>query len=164
MKSLNGIFREIDQIGLDGIKNKKQKKRKKTVKPKQKPVKRVSVAHTKTFHKKKHQIPVIIYSTIDKHEIIYGEKALKKRFPNYLERHTQDYDIYTKTPLKDAREAERALDKSFGGNYFYVKPAQHPGTYKVVAYANQEGYADYSKPEGRIPYDVIDGKKYVKLN
>jgi len=150
MKSLKSIFDEIDKLGLTGFKPK--------------PSKNISIKHTQTFHKKKNMIPIIIRSTIDKHEIIYGEHALKKRFPKYLERPTQDYDIYTPYPKRDAEEAERALDHSFGGNFFYVKPAQHPGTYKVVAYANEEGYADYSKPEGNVPYDVIDGKKYVKLS
>jgi len=163
MKSLKNIFEEIDKLGLDGITNIKIAQPTNIFKT-ETPTKKVSVKHTQKFHKNKHKIPIIIYSTIDKHEIVYGEHALKKRFPKYLERPTQDYDIYSNTPKKDAKEAERALDQSFGGDFFYVKPAQHPGTYKVVAHANQEGYADYSKPDGKIPYETIDGKKYVKLS
>lgn len=160
VKSLYSVFKNIDDIGLDGTPKKRRKKR--TVKPK-KVLKSYPVDKTKKFHKNKHHIPSVIFSTIDNKEIIYGEHALKARFPNYLERPTTDYDVYSKTPHKSAREAEQALDKKFGGDFFYTKQAQHPGTYKVVAHANNEGYADFTKPEKKIPYDVIRGKKYAKL-
>lgn len=126
-------------------------------------VKHITTKHTKHFHKNKHMIPSIVLRTIGKKEIVYGEMALKKRFPYYLERPTQDYDVLSMTPEKDAREAERALDKQFGGDFFYVKPGRHPGTWRVMAHANQEGYADFTKPEGRIPFEKIHGKNYVKL-
>ena len=88
---------------------------------------------------------------------------MNKRFPNFLDRHTEDFDIYSTHPKKDARQAERRLDRAFGGDYFYVKAAMHPGTWKVVAHANETGYADYTKPDKRVPFDRIGGKKYVKL-
>lgn len=118
----------------------------------------------KKFHQGKKEIPKIVLRKTGSKEIVYGERALNARFPSYLDRPTTDYDIYSPTPLKDARQTERALDKHFGGDYFYVKPAQHKGTYKVVSKINEEGYADYTKPEGKIPSDVIRGKRYVKLS
>ena len=125
----------------------------------------VSLKHSETFHKKKKQIPAIVRKTIGKDEVIYGERALNARFPNWLDRHTEDFDVYSKTPKKDAKQSERALDKAFGGNYFYTEPAQHKGTHKVKAYANQTGYVDYTKPEKKMPpSEVINGKRYVKLN
>ena len=117
-----------------------------------------------TFHRKKRNIPKVVLSTIGKKEVIYGARALNKRFPKHLDRQTTDYDVYSPTPQKDARQAERRLDKHFGGDYFHVKQAQHKGTYKVVSKINGEGYADFTKPEQKIPADKIGGKRYVKLS
>ena len=131
---------------------------------KEKPIKRVSLAHTKQFHKKKHKIGAVILSKVDDSEIIYGARALNVRFPKYLDRHTTDYDIFTNQPKRNAVESEKALDKEFGGDFFHTEAAQHEGTYKVKAHANQEGYADYTKPDDDIPYQKIRGKKYIDLD
>ena len=131
---------------------------------KEKPIKRVSLAHTKQFHKKKHKIGAVILSKVDDSEIIYGARALNVRFPKYLDRHTTDYDIFTNQPKRNAMESEKALDKEFGGDFFHTEAAQHEGTYKVKAHANQEGYADYTKPDDDIPYEKIRGKKYIDLD
>lgn len=119
---------------------------------------------SKTFHKRKGVISKVILNQTDKHEVIYGARALNKRFPKWLDKPTQDYDIYSKTPRKDAIQTEKALDKRFKGDHFYTEPAQHKGTWKVKAHTNKEGYADYTKPKGKIPYDTIGGKNYVKLS
>lgn len=125
---------------------------------------KVSVKKTKKFHKKKHLIDDIILSTIGKNEVIYGEQALRAYFPKYLERHTQDYDVYSSKPFRDARQAEHKLDKKFGGDFFYVKPAQHPGTYKVMSNVNEEGYADFTRKPPKTKYKKIHGKNYISLN
>jgi len=117
-----------------------------------------------TFHRKKKNIPKVVRRTIGNKEIIYGARALNKRFPPHLDRHTTDFDVFSPTPKKDAIQTEKALDKHFGGDYFEVKPAQHPGTFKVVSKINEEGYADYTKPEEKIPSEKIGGKRYVKLS
>ena len=148
-KTLMGIFQEIDKLS----KPKKPTKNK-----------HVSVKHTKSFHKNKKTIDKTILKTLDDGEIIYGEQALKAYFPKYLERQTTDYDIYSCNPRRDAVEAERALDKRFGGDYFYVKKAEHPGTFKVVAHANQEGYADFTEMPQKAPYKTINGHRYIDLS
>lgn len=125
--------------------------------------KNITPKHTKTFHKKKHLIDDVISQVMDPHEVVHGEQAIQKQLPKYLHRGTVDWDVFTPTPKKDAEELEQALDKKFGGDFFYVKPGQHPGTWKVIAYANQEGYADYTKPDNDIPFVVIHGKKYSTL-
>jgi hypothetical protein len=128
------------------------------------PLKYVSINKTKQFHLKKNIISKIVLSTIDPNEIIYGEQALKVRFPKFLERPTQDYDVFSPMPLKNAREAEKKLDKFFGGDFFFVKPATHPNTFRVIAHANQEVYADFTKmPKTKIPYNKIEGHNYVTL-
>ena len=126
--------------------------------------KHVSVKKAEHYHKNRRKIPETIRSKIDKHEIVYGARALNKRFPPFLDKYTEDYDIYTPYPKRDAQETERALDKKFGGDYFSVEPAYHEGTYRVRSNVDGVVSADYTKPKEKIPYDVIDGIKYVKLS
>ena len=125
--------------------------------------KTMSVKKTERFHRQKKKIPKTIVEKMDRHEIIYGARALNKRFPSFLDKHTQDYDIYTPHPERDARETERALDKKFGGDFFFVAKAQCPRTWRVRSRVNDEVYVDYTKPEEKIPFDVIGGRKYVTL-
>lgn len=124
----------------------------------------VSLRKTEHFHKNKKKIPSIVKSKIDRHEIVYGARALNKRFPSFLDTPTTDYDIYTPHPRRDACETEQALDKKFGGDYFFVEPAQHPGTMRVKSHVDGEVYADYTKPDGPVPSDRIDGVGFVKLS
>jgi len=122
-----------------------------------------TIEQVERFHRLKQRIANLILSTIKKKEVIYGERALEVRLPHFLKRHTQDYDVYSHTPEKDAIEAEQMLDKEFGGDYFYVTPALHEGTFKVKSRINEETYADFTKPEEKIPYDVIQGKNYIQI-
>ena len=115
------------------------------------------------FYKKKKEIPEIVLSKTGNKEIIYGARAINKQVPMHLRKKTDDYDIFSKTPKKDALETERALDKKFGGNYFETKPAIHPGTYKVISRIDKVGYADYTIPDKKIPFKVINKKKYVDM-
>lgn len=109
----------------------------------------LSLRETNIFHKRKHRIMPAIYSTLDNDETIYGARALNVRLPSHLDRHTKDADIFTKTPYKEAREAEQALDTMMGFDAFYVVPAEHSGTWKVKAHATDETYADYTlTPKG----------------
>ena len=96
-------------------------------------------------------------------EIIYGTRALNVRFPPWLDRATDDYDIYSKTPMKDAREVEKLIDKRMGFNAAEVKAAKHEGTIKVNSRVTGKGIVDYAKPVGKIPSQVIRGKRYVTL-
>lgn len=106
---------------------------------------RITLKKTEKFHRQKHKIGKIIVSRTDKHETVYGARALNVRFPTFLDRHTRDFDIFSSTPRKDAVETEKALDKEFGGDFFYVKKGEYPSTYKVKAHATDETYADYTK-------------------
>ena len=118
---------------------------------------------TEIFHRKKKDIPKIISNKTGSKEIIYGARALNKQFPTHLQEHTTDYDIFSPTPKKDAKETEQALDKHFGGDFFDVEAAQHSGTWKVKG-MNGKTYADYTeKPKG-VRSITIDNKKYLSLN
>lgn len=124
----------------------------------------MTLKDVETFHRKKKDIPRIVRKTIGNKEIIYGERALNARFPTFLDRPTQDFDVFSQTPRKDAKQTEKALDKHFGGDYFRTKKAIYPRTIRVVSNINQETYADYTKPKQRIPSEKIKGKRYVKLS
>jgi len=124
----------------------------------------ISLKQVEEFHKKREFIPKVIERVTDEHETVYGATAINKQVPKFLRVPTNDVDIYTKTPKIDAREVEKALDKRFKGNHFYIQKAQHPGTYRVNAYADKNTYADYTKPEGEIPRKKIGRIYYTPLS
>lgn len=115
------------------------------------------------FHRRKAIIEQKILSTVGRKEIIYGERALEVRLPEHLRRKTDDYDVYSPTPKKDAIQAEKELDKEFGGDYFRVEQAKHKGTWKVRSNINGKGYADFTKPKKKIPSETILNKRYITL-
>lgn len=124
----------------------------------------ISLEQTRKFYAKKKLIEPTILGVTDSHEIIHGSRALNKRFPPFLRKQTTDYDIFSKTPRKDARQAERALDRRFGFNAFEVKAGKHKGTWKVMSRVNGEGYADYTKPERKVCSERIGKYNYACLS
>lgn len=97
--------------------------------------------------------------------VIYGMQSVAKQAPTLLfGRTTEDYDIYSKTPKKAARRVERKLDKAYGGDFFYVKPARHPGTHKVMSHVGDAEVADYSKPVMKRRVVRIQRNRYTHLN
>ena len=124
---------------------------------------KLSLEETNKFHKKKHKIMKTIYSTFDSDETIYGARALNVRMPRHLDRHTKDVDVFTSTPYKEARQAEKALDTMMGFDAFYVTPAEHEGTFKVKAHATGETYADYTKTPKGLRRENIDGFYYPTI-
>lgn len=115
------------------------------------------------YHKKKSKIDETILKTLNDGEVIYGEQALRARFPKHLQRQTEDYDVFAEKARAEAREAERKLDKLMKFNAFKVKKAQHPGTYKVVSNVSGIGYADFTKPDFKPPYNTIKKRRYITL-
>jgi len=124
----------------------------------------VTQEQAEKYYKKKGEAHQVIKKNIKKQgHIVYGERALNTHLPSHLDRHTEDWDVFTKTPKKTARRVERKLDKKYGGDYFYVEPARHKGTYKVKSRVTRMGVADYTKLENKVPHKTIKGVKYVKL-
>jgi len=125
----------------------------------------MSLKRAKQYHMKKKDIPLVVKSTIGRKEVIYGARAINARVPEYLDKHTTDFDVFSNTPRKDALQTERALDTHMGGDHFVTEKAQHEGTFKVRSKQTGEGIADFTKLEGRMPSsDWIGGKRYVKLS
>jgi len=116
-----------------------------------------------TFYGKKGIIPSIILSKVNRDEIIYGAQAINVQVKPYLRKYTKDYDIFTSNPEREAKELEKALDKYFNGNYFYVELAKHKGTFRVKSKIDGEVYADFTQPNKKVPYIIINGKRYVDL-
>ncbi len=117
------------------------------------------------FHRLKNTIPNLIRQTIDGSEIIHGSRAVNKQLQSqHIRTQTKDFDVFSKNPRKSAYATENYLDKQMGFDAFEVKKSEvHLGTYKVRARANSETYADFTKPTQKIPYKIINGKKYATL-
>lgn len=124
----------------------------------------VTTAQAERYYRRKKRIPNIVYSQIQPSEVIYGGRAVNKQLPRFLQMPTLDFDIFSRSPRKQAKRTEKVLDKKFGGNYFEVKPAQHRGTFRVKSRVSGEVYADYSKLRKKIPSKKINGKLYVPLS
>lgn len=116
---------------------------------------------------------IILKNTKKNKNIVYGAQSLARQVPGYMRRGTSDFDILAKHPKKSATEVEKELDKAFGGDYFYTKPALHPNTTKLMfrggdmrkGTADDEGIADFTmlrKPEPKTI--MINGIIYVKLS
>lgn len=120
-----------------------------------------------SFYRNKRKIAEVIIDHVKKKKhIIFGARSLNAHFPKFLDKPTVDYDIIVEKgdPKKTARRLEKKLDKRFGGNFFLVEKARHPGTYKVKRVLGKEGIIDISKAKERVPTDKIRGVRYSKLS
>ena len=115
----------------------------------------------------------LLERTRKKKEVIFGGQSIKAQIGGAIARPTQDFDILTSTPKGSAFAIEKKFDKIVGFDYFYTKPAQHPGTWKVMGRgvdmrkgtSDDEGIIDYSKYSKPKPKTVkIKGVKYRKLS
>lgn len=104
--------------------------------------------------------------------VMYGARAMNAQLPLFLHRRTTDYDIYSKAPKKSAHKMDKVLDKHSGGDNYYVKPALHPGTYKVIdkgldnsrGTPDDVGIVDFTKPTRKVKVVKIRGIKYAHLS
>ncbi len=113
-------------------------------------------------NKKVAQVMVMQDAAEDEH-VIYGEHAVKVQLPSYLHRETEDFDVFAKNPKKEAKEMEKKLDKTYGGDFFSVKPAKHKGTYKVKSNVTKRTVVDYTKIPKKLKTTKIGSNTYVKL-
>jgi len=113
----------------------------------------------------------ILERTRKKKDIIFGAQSIKAQ-TGMFSRPTQDFDIFTTNPKKSAQEIEKKLDRQVGFNYFYNKPALHPGTWKVkgIGMDMKKGtdddleIIDYSKhPKPKPKIKKINGVRYRTL-
>lgn len=124
----------------------------------------LSLQERNIFHKKKHRIMKEVYSILDDDETLHGARALNVRFPTHLDRHTRDADIFTPTPYKEMREAEKRVDTMMGFDAMYGEQAEHHGTWKLKAHATGETYADFTQAPENLPREKIRGFFYPTIS
>lgn len=115
---------------------------------------------------------IVVDSVKKRNNIIYGAKAMNAQLPAVYRRPTEDFDIYSEKPRVHAKELQRNLNKSAGGNYYYVKGARHRGTTKVrdIGRDNKKGtdddftVADYTKLRRKLRTIKIFGVRYAHLS
>jgi|26BtaG_2_1085354.scaffolds.fasta_scaffold01215_2 hypothetical protein len=114
-----------------------------------------------------------IIKFIKKHKhIVYGSTSINAQSSFPLIRHSSDFDIFTKSPNRSANELDRKLDKTRGGDYHYVKPAIHKGTFKVMDIGfdlkprteDDFNLADFSRIPRNLKIKIINGIRYASLD
>jgi len=121
-------------------------------------------AEYKRYLKNRARIPKIVLKTIKAPEVIYGERAISMQMKKkYLKMPTEDYDVYSEHPKQSAKQTEQLLDKKMGFNAFEVMKGSNPGTHRVRSRVTAKVVADYTKPENKIPYRTIKGKRVATL-
>jgi hypothetical protein len=107
----------------------------------------------------------IVYKIIEnqcriERNIIYGAQSIRKQIG--LHRPTEDYDIMTKFPINSAIRTRDALNKVYG-NVFFIKPADHEETWKVMF--KDKCVVDYTKLTKPFPGVVkINGLFYRHIS
>ena len=106
--------------------------------------------------------------------IIYGARSMNRQLTyGFLERPTQDWDIYSKKPKRSARELERTLDFHSGRDVYFSQPSKyHKNTHKVFhkggdmrkGTMDDIGIADYSKTPRGLKIVRKNGLRYSHLN
>jgi len=104
--------------------------------------------------------------------IIYGARGVQGQI-GFFARGTDDWDVFTNKPKSSANKTQKALDKLYGYNQFYSKPALHPGTHKVMnkgldkkqGTEDDYGVADYTQmPKPKPRFVIINGVKYRNIS
>lgn len=110
---------------------------------------------------------IILNIAKQRKQIIYGARSIQKQ-AGLFARDTKDYDVFDKNPKKVANMLQKLLDKNAGFDYYYMKEAEHKGTFKVKGRGNDgiknteddESIADYTRPDKKIPFVTINGIRY----
>lgn len=127
-----------------------------------------TLEQVKRFHRKKHKIAKVILKSLNDGEIIHGQRALNahlRKYP-YLQKQTIDYDVFVakNKAMKEAKEAERRLDKMMGFDAFNSQRSKiHPSTVKLKALTGTT-YADFTVPDVKVPHKVINKRRYRTLD
>jgi len=104
--------------------------------------------------------------------VIYGARGVQGQI-GFFARGTEDWDVFSNKPKSSANKTQKALDKLYGCDQFYSKPALHPGTHKVMNKGLDKkqdteddfGVADYTQmPLPRPRTVLINGVRYRNLS
>jgi len=106
-----------------------------------------------------------LHDSRNSHMVVYGAKALNAQLPDWLDKETRDWDIFTAGNAKEiADKLEHKLDKRYGGDFFSVEPAIHPGTFRIRSKVTGAIVADVSLKDREIEFSRIEGINYVTLD
>ncbi len=106
---------------------------------------------------------IVLKNVRNKQHIVHGARALNEFFPPFLDRPTEDYDIFSSTPKRTAEKIEKRLDTRFGGDFFRTEPAKFAGTVKVKSNVTERTVADYTNPKREISNTKRRGIKYANF-
>jgi hypothetical protein len=97
--------------------------------------------------------------------IVYGSKAINAHLPDWLDKETGDWDIFSPAdPKVLASKLEAKLDRHYGGNFFRVEPAIHPGTFRIKSNVTGQVVADVSLKDRTVSFKRIAGINYASLD
>ena len=98
--------------------------------------------------------------------IVFGSQALNAHLPDWLDKDTKDWDIVASSTdsKKLANKLEGMLDKRYGGDFFGVEPAIHPGTFRIRSKVTGVVVADVSLKDREIKFTRIKGINYASLD
>lgn len=105
------------------------------------------------YHRRKGRINSIVLTNVQRGRgTLYGGHALNSHLDPFLDRPTEDFDVYTReSGKKQAQIVEDKLDRAFGGNFFEVRKGQHPGTYRVRSRVTEQEVADFTRQPKNLP-------------
>lgn len=139
-------------------------------KPKPAPAIRIteeSLKKAETYYRKGEELAnkAVLSFLRDSPLIVHGGQAINAYLPPWLDKETQDWDIFAPgNAKKQAEELEKKLDKRYGGDYFGTEPALHPGTFRIRNKVTGDVIADITLKEGEIEFKKIKGINYATLD
>ena len=87
--------------------------------------------------------------------VLYGQQAVNRLLPPSYRRSTYDYDVYSKHPLRHAKQIERSIDCGTNSNLAFVEQTTYPSgktmrpLWRVKIHGNDTVEADYNiMPKG----------------
>ena len=107
---------------------------------------------------------IILARAAEKDEVVYGARAINAQLPDYLAKHTEDYDVYSKYPSKAAKGTAKELNDRFGDKIFYAKKGKNETTWKVKSKIDKSTVVDYTRPTKEIPTVNKFGVKYASID
>lgn len=113
---------------------------------------------------------IILKIAKKRNQMIYGARSIQAQNKLFA-RNTKDYDIFDRNPKACANLVQKELDKTMGFDYFFIKEAEHKGTWKVKGKGqdlkanteDDESIADYTKPDKKWHHVKIKGIRYRVL-
>lgn len=109
-------------------------------------------------------ILAFLHDTRNPHMIVFGAKAVNAHLPEWLDKETKDWDVVSVGDAKGlADKLESMLDQRYGGDYFGVEPAIHPGTFRIKSKVTGVVVADISLKDREIAFKRVKGVNYATL-